>query len=77
MRLTLSLDTETAAALVRVAVRDLRTIDMQAEFLIRQSLGLKEPAGDLVTEGGDLRQRRAVREYQTAGPKMHEAEVRT
>ena len=43
MRLKLSLDPDTAAALARRAVRDLRPIDMEAEALLRTALGLPVP----------------------------------
>jgi hypothetical protein len=43
MRLKLLLDPETAAALVQLAVRDLRPADMEAEALIRRGLGLPVP----------------------------------
>lgn len=38
MRLKLELDDDTAALLMRQAVRDLRTIDFEAEYLIREAL---------------------------------------
>lgn len=43
MKLRLLLDQETAKALVRRAVQELRPVDMQAEALLRQALGLPFP----------------------------------
>lgn len=43
MRLKLDLAPDTAVALTRRAVRDLRPVTMEAEALLRQALGLPVP----------------------------------
>ena len=46
MRLKLELDPQTAGALLEEAIRDLRTVDMEAEALLRRALGLPVPFPD-------------------------------
>lgn len=47
MRFKISLDSVTAAALMRSAVANCRPADMQAEVLIREALGLPVPWPDI------------------------------
>jgi hypothetical protein len=43
MRLRIDLDPQTAEALAKSAVRELRPVPMQAEVLLRRALGLPFP----------------------------------